>query len=217
MHLRPFRAQTLRQMKRADDEPVRRFEVANLATRRLTTRSLCWALDCMLRGRVAKVDVAGVPGKMSIGRTVRFAGFLATVALLSSCSAGPNAAPPEVVESSKQALAHANAPGWIAPFCGTGTRGVSTDGAVATAANLNAPGGLAVSPAGEVYISDTGNNRVVKVDASGKLTTVVGQAGTATRVALFWMSMTRETFLARPAGQRFTTSVSRQLVRLGSG
>src|SRR5512143_2718885 len=54
----------------------------------------------------------------------------------------------------------------IAPFAGSGVRGVSGDGGPATAASLNGAQGLgvAVDPAsGDVYISDTANCRVRKV------------------------------------------------------
>ncbi len=56
---------------------------------------------------------------------------------------------------------------------GDGTHGSSGDGGPARAARLS-PGGLAVDTAGNLYISDTPNHRVRKVDASGVIRTVVG-------------------------------------------
>jgi sugar lactone lactonase YvrE len=61
--------------------------------------------------------------------------------------------------------------GTIATFAGSGEQGFAGDGGPATAAQLNAPAGLVVDPFGNVYISDTGNNRVRMVH-DGTITTV---------------------------------------------
>ena len=58
---------------------------------------------------------------------------------------------------------------------GNGTAGFSGDGAPATAAELNGPGGVAVDGAGNVYIADNWNQRVRKVDTSGVITTLAGE------------------------------------------
>ncbi len=50
----------------------------------------------------------------------------------------------------------------------------SGDGGKATSAGLNSPVGVALDSAGNLYIADTGNNRVRKVDTSGKITTIAG-------------------------------------------
>jgi surface antigen len=53
--------------------------------------------------------------------------------------------------------------------------GFSGDGQDAKSARFSAIDGLAVSPTGDVYIADTGNHRIRKVDAvTGVVTTVVG-------------------------------------------
>jgi uncharacterized protein (TIGR03437 family) len=67
--------------------------------------------------------------------------------------------------------------GVIAAVAGNGTQGFSGDGGPATAAQLNNPSGVAVDAAGNLYISDTDNQRVRKV-ANGVVTTVAGN-GTA--------------------------------------
>ena len=68
--------------------------------------------------------------------------------------------------------------GIINTVAGNGTQGFSGDGGVATNANLNQPYGVAVDPAGNVYIADNGNKRVRKVDTNGVITTVAGTGGT---------------------------------------
>jgi uncharacterized protein (TIGR03437 family) len=64
--------------------------------------------------------------------------------------------------------------GIINTIAGTGIEGYSGDGGPATQAELNQPYGVAVDSAGNVYISDTSNNRVRKVTPSGIITTVAG-------------------------------------------
>jgi sugar lactone lactonase YvrE len=68
--------------------------------------------------------------------------------------------------------------GTITTVAGTGVGGFSGDGGPATAAMLKGPKGVWATPKGEVYIADTGNQRVRRVDASGTITTVTG-VGTA--------------------------------------
>jgi len=68
--------------------------------------------------------------------------------------------------------------GIITTFAGTGTAGFLGDGGAATAARLNAPQGVAMSASGELYISDTANNRIRRVATGGTITTVAG-TGTA--------------------------------------
>lgn len=56
--------------------------------------------------------------------------------------------------------------------------GYSGDGGLATNATLNYPFGIAIDSFGDVYIADSGNNRVRMVDTNGTITTVAGN-GTA--------------------------------------
>jgi uncharacterized protein (TIGR03437 family) len=53
--------------------------------------------------------------------------------------------------------------GMLSIFAGTGNAGFGGDGSSATQAQLKAPAGLASDGAGNVYIADSGNNRIRKV------------------------------------------------------
>ena len=64
--------------------------------------------------------------------------------------------------------------GTITTVAGTGTAGFSGDGGAATSAQLNLPLGVAVDSAGNLFISDSNNYRVRKVDTNGVITTVAG-------------------------------------------
>jgi sugar lactone lactonase YvrE len=66
--------------------------------------------------------------------------------------------------------------GSVVTVAGTGVPGSSADGTPAASAPLMSPGGVAVDSAGNLFIADTGNGRVRKIDAEGKLTTVGGSA-----------------------------------------
>jgi DNA-binding beta-propeller fold protein YncE len=63
--------------------------------------------------------------------------------------------------------------GTIETFAGDGRRGSAPDGAPATGASLSGPRGLAVSEA-SVFVSDTGNHRIVRIDAAGTLRILAG-------------------------------------------
>ena len=63
----------------------------------------------------------------------------------------------------------------ITTVAGTGASDFKGDGGAALAAGLSNPRGIAVDAAGNVYISDSTNNRVRKIDAAtGTITTVAG-------------------------------------------
>jgi len=65
--------------------------------------------------------------------------------------------------------------GKISTVAGTGIAGYSGDTGLAINAQLNNPNGVAVDGAGNLFIADTRNNRIRRVDAaSGKISTVAG-------------------------------------------
>ncbi len=64
--------------------------------------------------------------------------------------------------------------GIITTVAGKGTGGFSGDGGAATAAEIDRPTGVAIDAAGNLFIADQANDRIRKVDASGIITTVIG-------------------------------------------
>jgi sugar lactone lactonase YvrE len=82
--------------------------------------------------------------------------------------------------------------GRITTLAGTGVRGYSGDGSAATKARLDQPQGFAFDRAGNLYVSDSANNRVRRIDTRGVITTVAGDgrhgysgdSGAATRARL---------------------------------
>lgn len=62
----------------------------------------------------------------------------------------------------------------VTPFAGNGTMGYSGDSQKATSATLNNPMGLAIDSSGNLYITDTGNQVVRKVDGAGIISTYAG-------------------------------------------
>lgn len=64
--------------------------------------------------------------------------------------------------------------GTITTIAGNGTKGFSGDGGPATSAQFFEANGVAVDHSGNVFISDSGNGFIRKVDTSGTITTFAG-------------------------------------------
>jgi len=64
--------------------------------------------------------------------------------------------------------------GQIFTFAGTGVQGFSGDGGSAASAQLNNPTDVKADASGNVYIYDSGNEVIRKVDANGSISTVAG-------------------------------------------
>jgi uncharacterized protein (TIGR03437 family) len=62
----------------------------------------------------------------------------------------------------------------ITTFAGNGVAGFSGDGGPASSAALNHPKGMAIDPAGNVYIADPDNARIRVVNSSGAISTFAG-------------------------------------------
>jgi uncharacterized protein (TIGR03437 family) len=66
--------------------------------------------------------------------------------------------------------------GTISTVAGTNSFGFSGDGGAGTSAQLNRPFGLALDSAGNLYIADSNNYCIRKLDTSGNISTVAGLA-----------------------------------------
>ncbi|RSL14962.1 sugar lactone lactonase YvrE [Edaphobacter aggregans] len=64
--------------------------------------------------------------------------------------------------------------GIITTIAGTGTQGFSGDNGPAIAATIDSPTGLAVDVTGNIYIADTHNHRIRRIDTTGTITTIAG-------------------------------------------
>lgn len=74
--------------------------------------------------------------------------------------------------------------GFITTLAGTGAPGFSGDGGRATAAQLHNPTDVAIDSAGNIYFSDSSNNRIRRISAGGIISTVVGQLNRPAGVAV---------------------------------
>jgi sugar lactone lactonase YvrE len=78
-----------------------------------------------------------------------------------------------MADSANNRVRKVTAAGAISTVAGNGTPGYSGDGGTATTAELFMPTGVAVDSAGDLFIADTGNNRIRKV-SNGTITLVAG-------------------------------------------
>ena len=110
-----------------------------------------------------------------------------------------------------------NAAGVITTVAGNGDARFSGDHAAATSASLSAPFGVAVDKSGNLYIADTSNQRIRKVDSSGTITTIAGSGtegfsgdgGAATQASLNFPSGVT----VDRAGNLFITDQSNHRIR----
>ena len=126
-------------------------------------------------GRIYKIDASGAISTVAVGGSRDGDGIPATEAYLGSPTgvAANAAGNVYVADSSRYRVFKINASGAITTVAGTGLFGHGGDGSPATGARLS-PAGVAVDATGNVYVADSHNHRVRKVDATGTVTTVAG-------------------------------------------
>ena len=79
-----------------------------------------------------------------------------------------------IADASNHRIRRVDSTGTITTIAGTGERRFGGDGGPAIRAQLDAPSGVAVDGAGNLYIADVGNHRIRKVDSTGTITTFAG-------------------------------------------
>ncbi len=95
----------------------------------------------------------------------------------------------------------------ISTAAGNGTRGFAGDGGSAVAAELNTPTGIAVDGAGDLFIADTGNNRIREVVAStGHIKTFAGNGRCGKSAPLGNGGSATSASLCSPTGVALDTS-----------
>ena len=126
--------------------------------------------------RVRRIDVAGRITTIAGTEEYGYAGDRgqATEAQLDFVAGVAVDATGNLYVSGGQRIRRIDSAGTITTFAGTGERGYSGDGGPATEAQLSNPFGMAVDAAGNVYVADSSNNRVRRIDAAGMITTLAG-------------------------------------------
>ncbi len=82
-----------------------------------------------------------------------------------------------LAETASHVIRKVDTTGTITIIAGTGTQGFSGDSGPATAAQLDSPQGLAIDTANNLYISDTHNHRIRRLNlTTGIITTIAGSS-----------------------------------------
>lgn len=83
-----------------------------------------------------------------------------------------------VADTSNHMIRKITPEGMVTTLAGTGTAGFAGDNGPAASAQLNGPSGVTVDASGSVYVADTGNQRIRKIDPFGTITTLAGSGAT---------------------------------------
>jgi uncharacterized protein (TIGR03437 family) len=79
-----------------------------------------------------------------------------------------------IADFNNNVIRKVSAAGVISTVAGNGTAGYSGDGGPATSAQLSGPTGVALDPAGNLFIADSANHSVRKVNPAGNISTLAG-------------------------------------------
>jgi hypothetical protein len=127
--------------------------------------------------RVRKVTSSGVISTVAGNGTQGFSGDggpATSAQLLNPTGVAVDTAGNLFIASFNNRVRKVTPAGGISTVAGNGIAGSGGDGGPATSAQLNAPSGVAVDTAGNLFIADSGNSRVRKVTSSGVISTVAG-------------------------------------------
>ncbi len=124
--------------------------------------------------RIRKVTAAGVVTTLAGSGTTGSADGIGTAASFNQPRgvAVDSAGNVYVAEGGNHLIRKISAAGVVSTLAGSGTTG-SADG-IGTAASFNNPFAIAVDTSGDVYVADSGNHRIRKIDPAGVVTTLAG-------------------------------------------
>ncbi len=127
--------------------------------------------------RIRKVSAAGVIGTLAGGGLGD--GGLGVFGFLNQPYgvARDNSGNTYIADTNDNRVRKVAADGTISTIAGTGVAGFFGDGGASAGAQLNNPRGLVLDASGNLYIADTNNRRIRKIDGSGNITTVAGNGG----------------------------------------
>lgn len=136
-------------------------DVDNLRIRRVTPA-----------GIISTVAGNGLPGSSGDGGPAVNASLSSMLGL-----ALDNAGNLYIADAGNRRVRKVTPAGIISTIAGTGVQGFSGDGGPATSAQLNTPASVLFS-AGNLYISDSSNQRIRRISSDGTITTVAGNGVT---------------------------------------
>jgi sugar lactone lactonase YvrE len=160
-----------------DGGPATAAEVAEVQGARFDAAGNLYVAQCG-PAAIRKIDTAGIITTVAGTGIDGFSGDggPATSAQLNCASGVATDAAGElfIADYLNNRIRKVGANGVITTIAGNGTPGFTGDGGPAVSAEINFPNDVDVDAAGNVYIADSGNNRVRKIDTNGLITTVVG-------------------------------------------
>lgn len=106
--------------------------------------------------------------------------------------------------------------GIVTTIAGTGIAGAGGDGGLATQAQINRPHGVAIDTHHNIYIADTNNNCIRKIDTAGIITTLISNINGPTSVAI---DASNNLYIAERSGNRIlkADSTSATTILAGNG
>jgi sugar lactone lactonase YvrE len=119
-------------------------------------------------GTVTSLDASSLPAPMWLPRYLAFDAS----GNLYVADGAPNPVMGSLIGGCR--IVRVSPAGAVTVVAGTGTCGFSGDGGSAGAAQLNDPNGLAFDSAGNLYVADSNNERIRRIDRSGNINTVAG-------------------------------------------
>ncbi|HTA83822.1 MAG TPA: T9SS type A sorting domain-containing protein [Bacteroidia bacterium] len=128
--------------------------------------------------RVRKVSTSGIISDFAGNGTAGYSGDGGSAVLaelnLPEGVAIDNSGNVYISEVSNNRIRKVNTNGIISTFAGNGSPGYSGDGSAATNASLYAPAEIASDISGNLYIADSYNHRVRRINTSGTISTIAG-------------------------------------------